>query len=109
VVISYCARGLPRKEQQRQGAAEEQARIWLAELPGSEQAPTVSQLAVADILLLVEGQRLQPHQWNVQLHCPATTPATPAPADLTLTKDVQYSLAPDERFIHELLKPTRPI
>jgi hypothetical protein len=35
-------------------------------------------------------------------------PATPAP-DLTLTKDVQYSLAPDEYIIHELLKPTRLI
>jgi hypothetical protein len=63
--------------------------------------------AAADTLLFVEGQRLQPHQWNVQLNCPATRP-TPA-ADLTLTKDVQYSLAPDERGIHELLKPTRPI
>jgi hypothetical protein len=45
-----------RKGQQQQGAAEEQARIWLAESTGSEQAPTVSQLAAADILLFVEGQ-----------------------------------------------------
>jgi hypothetical protein len=37
-------------------------------------------------------------------------PATPAAtADLTLTKDVQYSLAPEERIVNELLKPTRPI
>jgi hypothetical protein len=28
---------------------------------------------------------------------------------ICLTKDVQYSLLPDERIIHELLKPTRPI
>jgi hypothetical protein len=61
------------KGQQRQGTAEEQARIWLAELTGSEQAPTVSQLAAPDILLFVERQRLQPHQWNIQIHCPATT------------------------------------
>jgi hypothetical protein len=36
-------------------------------------------------------------------------PTTPAAADLTLTKDVQYSLAPEERIINEMLKPTRPI
>jgi hypothetical protein len=50
----------------------------------------------------VEGQRLQPHRWNIQLHHKPPRPATPAPADLTLAKDVQYSLAPYEHIIHEL-------
>jgi hypothetical protein len=97
------------KGQQQQGAAEEQERICLAEST-AEQAPSVSQLAASDILLFVEGQRHQPHQWNLQLYCQPPQPATPAPAAyLTLTKDVQYSLAPEERIIHEVLKPTRPI
>jgi hypothetical protein len=73
-LVLYPWTSMPRCEKdKRQGATEEQARIWLAESTGSEQALTVSQLAAADILLFVEGQRLQPHQWNVQLHCPATT------------------------------------
>jgi hypothetical protein len=46
--------------------------------------------------------------FNSTAQPPQPTTAAPA-ADLTLTKDVQYSLAPDERIINELLKPTRPI
>jgi hypothetical protein len=85
----------------------QQARIWLAESTGSEQDPTVSQLAAADILLFVEDQHTN-GTFNSTAQPPRPTTNAPA-ADPTLTKDVQYSLAPEERAIHELLKPTRPI
>jgi hypothetical protein len=99
------------KGQQQQGAAEEQARIWLAESTGSEQAPTFhnSLLLTFSCSWRVSVFNHTNGRFNSTAQPPQpTTPAPPA-ADLTLTKDVQYSLAPDERIIHELLKPTRPI
>jgi hypothetical protein len=80
-----------RKGQQRQGAAEDQARV-----------KTFSCSWRVSVINHTNGT------FDSTAQPPQPTTLAPA-ADLTLTKDVQYSLASDERIIHEQLKPTRPI
>jgi hypothetical protein len=82
---------------QRQGAAEEQALIWLAESTGFELQRFQNSLLLTFSCSWVSVFNHTNGTFNSTAQPPQ--PATPAPiAVLTLIKDVQYSLAPDERM-----------